>query len=68
MRDFGVPKALEHVSQLRYSMAAVTDRYLTIQRDILETFVDRGQLCQLAEPPRFPNGKPLMSDKGSWTS
>ena len=38
-------------------MAAVTDRYLTVQQDILETFVDRGPLRQLAEPTRLPNGK-----------
>lgn len=57
VRDFGVPKALEHVPALRTAMAAVTDRYLTVQQDILETFVDRGQLRQLAEPTRLPNGK-----------
>src|SRR5206468_5987628 len=28
-----------------------------VQQDILETFVDRGQLRQLAEPTRLPNGK-----------
>jgi hypothetical protein len=55
--DFGVPKAIEAVPQLRTAMAAVTDRYLTVQQDILETFVDRGQLRQLAEPTRLPNGK-----------
>jgi hypothetical protein len=38
-------------------MAAVTHRYLTVQQDILETFVDRGQLRQLAEPTRLTNGK-----------
>jgi hypothetical protein len=59
VRDFGVAKALEHVPQLRSAMAAVVDRYLTVQPDILETFVDRGQLCQLAEPTRLPNGKRL---------
>jgi hypothetical protein len=26
---------------------------------MLETFVDRGQLRQLAEPTRLPNGKPI---------
>jgi len=57
VRDFGVPKALEHVPALRTAMAAVTDRYLTVQQDILETFVDRGQLRQLAEPTCLPNGK-----------
>jgi hypothetical protein len=55
--DFGVPKAIEALPQLRTAMAAITDRYLTVQQDILETFVDRGQLRQLAEPTRLPNGK-----------
>lgn len=57
VRDFGVAKALEHVPALRQAMAAVTDRYLTVQQDILETFVDRGQLRQLTAPTRLPNGK-----------
>jgi hypothetical protein len=41
----------------RSTMGAITDRYLTVQQDILETFVDRGQLRQLAEPTRRANGK-----------
>lgn len=55
--DFGVPKAVDHLPELREAMAAVTDRYLTVQQDILETFIDRGQLRHLAEPTRLPNGK-----------
>lgn len=55
--DFGVAKSIASVPELRPAMAAVTDRYLTVQQDILETFVDRGQLRQLAEPTRLPNGK-----------
>lgn len=50
--DFGLAKAVDTLPQLREAMAAVTDRYLTVQQDILETFVDRGQLRQLAEPSR----------------
>jgi hypothetical protein len=57
VRDFGVPKAIDHLPPLRDAMAAVTDRYLTVQQDILETFIDRGQLRQLAEPTRLANGK-----------
>jgi len=57
VRDFGVPKAIDALPQLRKAMAAVTDRYQSVQQDILETFVDRGQLRQLAEPTRLPNGK-----------
>jgi hypothetical protein len=57
VRDFGVPKAIEAVPQLRQAMVAVTDRYQAVQQDILETFVDRGQLRQLAAPTQLPNGK-----------
>ena len=38
--NFGVPKSIEAVPQLREAMATVTDRYLTVQQDILETFVE----------------------------
>src|SRR5690606_18646072 len=31
--------------------------YLTVQQDILETFVDRGQLRHLAEATRLPSGR-----------
>lgn len=55
--DFGLPKGVEALPQLRTAMGTVVDRYLTVQQDILETFVDRGQLRQLAEPTRLPTGK-----------
>jgi len=55
--DFGVRKAIESLPRLRDAMGAVIDRYLTVQQDILETFLDRGQLRRLAEPTRCPNGK-----------
>ena len=38
-------------------MAAINDNYLDVQQDILETFVDRGQLRKLAAPTVLPNGK-----------
>jgi len=38
-------------------MGAVIDNYLTVQQDLLETFVDRGQLRQLSEPTGLPHGK-----------
>jgi hypothetical protein len=55
--DFGVPKALDSLPQLRQAMGAVVDRYLTVQQDILETFIDRGQLRELTQPTHLPNGK-----------
>jgi hypothetical protein len=55
--DYGVKKAIEHLPQLRERLSAIIDRYLDVQQDILETFVDRGQLRQLAQPTILPNGK-----------
>jgi hypothetical protein len=55
--DYGVKKAVEHLPELRQKMAAVIDNYLTVQQDILETFLDRGQLRTLAAPTVLPSGK-----------
>ena len=43
--------------QLRDKLATICDNYLTVQQDILETFVDRGQLRKLAEPTVLGGGK-----------
>lgn len=55
--DYGVNKAIEHLPALRDKLAAINDNYLDIQQDILETFVDRGQLQRLAKPTLTPTGK-----------
>ena len=55
--DYGVKKAVENLPQLREKMSAIADNYLDVQQDILETFVDRGQLRKLAEPTVLANGK-----------
>src|SRR5437016_13530741 len=55
--DYGVNKAVENLPQLRTKMASIIDNYLEVQQDILETFVDRGQLRKLAEPTVLANGK-----------
>src|ERR1700730_811150 len=55
--DYGVKKAVENLPQLKEKMGAVIDNYLDVQQDILETFVDRGQLRKLAEPTVLENGK-----------
>jgi hypothetical protein len=57
VNDYGCKKAVEHLPQLRQKMSSVIDNYHNIQQDILETFVDRGQLHHLAEPTILPNGK-----------
>jgi hypothetical protein len=42
-----VKKVVENLPQLRHKLAAINDNYQNIQQDILETFIDRGQLRQL---------------------
>jgi len=56
-RDYGIPKAVAHLPRLRTTMQEIADRYLNVQQDILETFVDRGQLQRLHAPTVLPNGK-----------
>jgi hypothetical protein len=55
--DYGVKKAVENLPELREKISAVIDNYHNAQQDILETFVDRGQLRKLAQPTVLPNGK-----------
>jgi len=55
--DYGVNKDVENLPQLRGRMSEIIDNYHNVQQDILETFVDRGQLRKLAEPTILPNGK-----------
>jgi hypothetical protein len=55
--DYGVKKAVEHLPELREKMGAVIDNYLNVQQDILETFLDRGQLRTLAAPSVLPSGR-----------
>jgi hypothetical protein len=55
--DLGVNKGVEHLPQLRQMMAAANDRYLDVQQDVLETFVDRGQLERLRQPTVSPSGR-----------
>jgi hypothetical protein len=55
--DYGVNKDVENLPQLQDRMSAIIDNYHNAQQDILESFIDRGQLRKLAEPTTLPNGK-----------
>ena len=54
---YGMGKAVENVPPLRKKLDAIIDRYLDVQQDILETFVNREQLRQLTQPTLLPNGR-----------
>ena len=55
--DLGVNKSVENLPVLREKMAASTERYLDVQQDVLETFVDRGQLAQLRKATVTASGR-----------
>jgi hypothetical protein len=55
--DYRVNKNVEHLPQLRQRMSEIIDHYHDAQQDILETFVDRGQLQKLAQPTTLTTGK-----------
>jgi hypothetical protein len=57
VNDYGVNKAVENLPKLRGKLSSINDNYQNVQQDILETFIDRGQLRKLAEPTILPNGK-----------
>jgi hypothetical protein len=57
VNDYGVNKAVENLPKLREKLSAINDNYQNVQQDILETFIDRGQLRKLSEPTVLPGGK-----------
>ena len=52
--DYGIGKAVENLPPLQKRLDGIIDRYLEVQQDILETFVDREELRQLTQPTVLP--------------
>jgi hypothetical protein len=57
VNDYRVNKSVQNLSVLHNALSAINDNYLNVQQDILETFIDRGQLRKLAEPTVTSTGK-----------
>jgi hypothetical protein len=57
VHDYGVNKSIQNLPALRNTLSAIIDNYLNVRQDILETFVDRGQLRRLTEPTITPTGR-----------
>jgi hypothetical protein len=55
--DYGINKDVENLPHLRERMSAIIDNYHNVQQDVMETFIDRGQLRKLAEPTILSNGR-----------
>jgi hypothetical protein len=55
--DLNVGKSIRNLPQLRRVMHGINDRYLAIQQDVLETYVDHGQLARLRQPTITASGR-----------
>jgi hypothetical protein len=61
--NLGVNKGIDNLPQLRDVLHRGTERYLEVQQDVMETFVDRGQLQQLQEPTVSASGRRIPGIK-----
>jgi hypothetical protein len=57
LRDLAVPKDVANLPKLRAVLNTSNERYLTAQQDVLATYIDRGQLQQLAQPTVSASGR-----------
>ena len=55
--DLGIGKSISNLPQLRRVMNSINDRYLAVQQDVLETYIDRGQLARLRQPTITATGR-----------
>jgi len=55
--DYSVKKDVKNLPQLRDRMSEIIDNYHNVQQDVMETFIDRGQLRKLAAPTILSNGR-----------
>jgi hypothetical protein len=57
LKELSVPKGLQHLPRVRKVLGQCTERFESVQQDILETFVDRGQLQELRQATVSPSGR-----------
>jgi hypothetical protein len=61
--NLGVTKGIDNLPQLRDVLHRGTERYLEVQQDVMETFVDRGPLQQLPPPTVTASGRRIPGIK-----
>jgi hypothetical protein len=50
LEDLRIGKSIENLGRMREVMHPINDRYLDVQQDIMETYVDRDHLQKLRQP------------------
>jgi hypothetical protein len=61
--ELGINKGLENLPALRTAVHQVNERYQEIQQDVMETFLDRGQLQALRQPTISTSGRRIPGIK-----
>ena len=56
-KDLSVNKNIQNLDRAREVLAQNNERYLQVQQDVLETYLDRGQLEQLSKPNVSAQGR-----------
>ena len=54
--DLGVGTSIRNLPHRRRALGGINERYLAVQQDVLETYIDRGQLAGLRQPTITPSG------------
>jgi len=57
LRELSLPKGIQNLPRVREVLGKCTERFESVQQDILETFVDRGQLQELLQATVSANGR-----------
>jgi len=57
LRDLSVPKNINNLSKMREVLDRANQRCLSVQQDVLASYVDRGQLEQLRQPSVSASGR-----------
>jgi len=57
LKDLSIPKNINNLDKVREVMDKANQRYLSVQQDILASYIDRGQMEQLGQPSVSATGR-----------
>lgn len=61
--ELGINKGLENLPALRTTLHQINERYQEVQQDVMESFLDRGQLQALRQPTVTSSGRRIPGIK-----